>query len=409
MRKTLFPLGATLAIQVLVSMSVVTVPAMAPAVAAAIGLPVGYVGIFIAMVYGSSMFASLAAGPLVQRFGAVRVSQFCLLSCTLGLALVASGSIAAIAAGAVLLGMGQGPNTPASSHVLARTTPPGMMNVVFSLKQTGVPAGGALAGAVVPVLVLMSSWRSAALLVAATCLTVLAIAQLLRAELDADREPGRALTMAGLIEPLHFTLGDPLLRRLALCSFFFASLQLCLVTFLVTHLTLNMGMTLVQAGLMLTAAQAGGVVARIGWGVLADRWGRPMALLGLVAFGMVLGAVAMAHFTVHWPSLAIAAVCAAFGATAIGWNGVYLAEVARLAPPGKAAVATGGALVFTYGGVMFGPPTFGLLVSSGIDYSAAYLILTVPVAACGLWLLVREWKPGTRVMAVSPSTQNKSI
>lgn len=335
MRKTLFPLGATLAIQVLVSMSVVTVPAMAPALATEIGLPVGYVGIFIAIVYGSSMVASLAAGPLVQRFGAIRISQFCLLSCALGLALVATGGIAAIAIGAVLLGMGQGPNTPASSHVLARTTPPGMMNMVFSLKQTGVPAGGALAGAVVPALVLMSNWRSAALLVAVTCLGVLAIAQLLRGRLDADREPRHALTMAGLIAPLHFTLGDPLLRRLAFCSFFFASLQLCLITFLVTHFTLNMGMTLVQAGLMLTAAQVGGVVARIGWGVLADRWGRPMGLLGLVAFGMVFGAVATAHLTVHWPWLVIAAVCAAFGATAIGWNGVYLAEVARLAPPGK--------------------------------------------------------------------------
>lgn len=406
MRNTLFPLGATLAIQVLVSMSVVTVPAMAPAVATATGLVAGYVGIFIALVYGSSMFASLAAGPLVQRFGAIRISQWCLLSCALGLALVATGSVAAIALGAVLLGMGQGPNTPASSHVLARTTPPGMMNMVFSLKQTGVPAGGALAGAVVPALVLLTSWRSAALLVAATCLCVLAVVQLLRAQLDDDRQPGRALTMAGLVEPLHFTLSDPLLRRLALCSFFFAAVQLSLITFLVTHLTLNLGMTLVQAGFMLTAAQVGGVVARIAFGVLADRWGRPMALLGLVAFGMLLGAIATANISLQWPWYAIAAVCAAFGATAIGWNGVYLAEVARLAPPGKAGVATGGALVLTYGGVMFGPPTFGLLVSSGFDYSATYVLLALPVAVCGAWLLVREWKPGARPIDSSPSVKN---
>jgi MFS family permease len=404
LRSTVFPLAGTLAIQVLVSMSVVTVPVLAPAAAAESGMPLRYVGLFIALVYGTSMAASLASGPMVQRFGAIRVSQFCLLSCALGMALVASGHLAAVILAAVLLGLGQGPATPASSHVLARTTPPHMMAMVFSLKQTGVPLGGAFAGAIVPVLVLLGGWRVAALAVAVTCLLVLALAQGLRAELDADREPGRALTFAGLAQPLRFTLGDPLMRRLALCSFCFASLQLCLVTFLVSHLTLNLGMSLVRAGLMLTAAQAGGVVARILWGVVADRWGRPMALLGLLAFAMVAAAAATAQFTAQWPWPVIAAVCAAFGATAIGWNGVYLAQVARLAPTGKAGVATGGALVFTYAGVLFGPPAFSLMVGGGMDYSSAYVALAVPVALCGLWLLVREWRPGAaRALAAGAS------
>lgn len=80
-----------------------------------------------------------------------------------------------------------------------------------------------------------------------------------------------------------------------------ATQQLCLITFLVTHLTLNIGISLVDAGLMLAAAQAGGVVARVAWGVIADRWGRPMRLLGLVAIAMGAAAVSTGQCKPQWP------------------------------------------------------------------------------------------------------------
>ncbi len=401
MREALFPLAATTAVQLLVSMAVVTVPVIAPELSREAGLAPAFVGLFIAAVYGVSMLSGLAAGGLVRRLGAIRVSQGCLAACAAGLALVAGGSAPLVAAGALLLGVGYGPITPASSHVLARTTPAGMMSFVFSLKQTGVPLGGALAGAVVPPLVLWGGWRAGALAVGAACLATIALAQPLRAALDADREPGRRLAAAGLAGPLRYTLGHAGLRRLAVCSFFFAALQLCLITFIVTHLTRNLGYSLVAAGLMLTAAQAGGVLARIAWGALADRWGRPVALLGLVALAMGVAALATSRFTPQWPPAAVAAVCAAFGATAIGWNGVYLAQVARLAPPGHAGDATGGSLVFTYGGVLFGPPAFSLLVASGVDYASAYLLVAAPAVACGLWLLAAD-RGGARPAEPSP-------
>lgn len=400
MRRTLFPLAAMLAVQLLVAMAVVTVPVLAPVLAPETGVAVGFVGFFIALAYAASMSASLVSGALVQRYGAIRLSQFCLVACAAGLACTATGVPALLAAGAILLGAGYGPVTPASSHVLAKSTPPGRMSLVFSLKQTGVPLGGALAGAVVPALVLLAGWRAAALAVAAACLATLLFVQPLRAAFDADRDPARRLAASDLAGTLRYTLGEARLRRLAFSSFFFAALQLCLITFLVAHLTLNLGFSLVQAGLMLTVAQAGGVVARIVWGAIADRWGRPMVLLGLIALGMGLCALALARFTPQWPTAAIALVCAAFGATAIGWNGVYLAQVARLAPPGKAGDATGGSLAFTFGGVLFGPPAFAFLVEGGISYASAFVLLALPATACGLWLLWTDRQRGGAAPAV---------
>ncbi len=389
-RGSLFPLAATLAVQLFVSMAVVTVPVLAPELSGETGLPSRFVGFFIAFVYGASMAASLASGALVRRYGAIRLSQFCLVSCAAGLACLATASPVMIAVAAILLGAGYGPVTPASSHVLAKSTPPHMMSLVFSVKQTGVPLGGVLAGAVVPALVAWAHWRAAALAVGAACLAVVALAQPLRASLDSDRDPASRLAIHGLVGPIGYMLGDATLRRLAFCSFFFASLQLCLVSFLVTHLTQNLGYTLVAAGFMLSAAQAGGVVARVVWGAIADRWGRPMRLLGFVAIAMGLAALATAGFTPQWPTAAIAVVCTTFGATAIGWNGVYLAQVARLAPPGKAGDATGGSLFFTFGGVLVGPPAFTFLVGAGVGYDTAFMAVAAPAVLCGLWLLARD-------------------
>jgi hypothetical protein len=66
-------------------------------------------------------------------------------------------------------------------------------------------------------------------------------------------------------------------------------------------------------------------------------------------------------------------VSALYGATAIGWNGVYLSEVARIAPPGKAAAATGASLAMTYAGVVFLPMGFWLIVHVSGSYAAAFV------------------------------------
>jgi MFS family permease len=78
----------------------------------------------------------------------------------------------------------------------------------------------------------------------------------------------------------------------------------------------------------------------------------------------------------------------AFGASAIGWNGVYLAEVARRAPAGMAGAATGGTLAITFLGVVIGPVLFGALSAAAGSYRAGFLALVLPTLACG-WVLLR--------------------
>lgn len=386
------PLAVTTAIQALVAMAMLTVPAMGPRVAAAVGVSPTWVGLYIAIAYAGAMAASLAAGGVVARYGSIRVSQVCLVLCALGLALCAVPRVWALVLGAVLVGLGYGPITPASSHLLARTTAAHRMSLVFSIKQTGVPLGGALAGAIVPGLQQLAGWQQALAAVAVANLLCALLAQTLRARLDDDRDPARALGLGNFLQPVRLVLAHGVLRKLAACSFVFSLAQLSLTTFLVTYLTDSLAYGLVAAGAMLSVAQVGAVLGRVLWGYASDRWFGARRMLALLATLMTLGAVATALLHPQLPGLLVAAVLFVFGASAIGWNGVYLAEVARQAPAGQAGLATGGTLAITFLGVVLGPPTFGALSGLFGGYRAGFGALAVPLGlvAATLWRGVRQ-------------------
>lgn len=236
-----------------------------------------------------------------------------------------------------------------------------------------------MAGAMVPTLVLFSGWRGASLIVGGVCLLLALVSELSRADLDADRESGRPVSFRWMVEPLKMVLSVPSLREQALASFFFACLQICLSTYFVSFLAVGLKMPLVQAGLALTVALGAGVLGRIVWGGFADRLVAPRTMLGILGIIMSVSAATTQVISLSWPYAAILGVATLFGATAAGWNGVYLAEVARLAPPGKAGTATGGTLFFTFFGGVISPPLFGAVAGADHRYGLAYLLFALPV------------------------------
>ena len=378
-----WPLLLTLVIQAMVAMALLSLPVVAPVVAQTLQVSPALVGLYVSVTYAGAMVATLMGGATVARMGAIRVSQWGLVLCALGLLLCAVPWLPSMVLGAVLIGLGYGPITPASSHLLARTTPKHQMSLVFSIKQTGVPLGSMLAGAVVPPLALLGNWQLSLVAVAVVCLLCAWVSQSLRAELDSDRQPDTRIRWGSLIEPIRLVLAHRALLIMASCSFMFSMVQLSLTTYLVTFLHDDLSYGLVAAGLALSVTQLGGIGGRVVWGYVADRWlgARPMLLL--LASMMALGALASAFLTTNTPQSLVIAILVAFGASAIGWNGVYLAEVARRAPLGMASMATGGTLAFTFLGVVVGPPMFGALSGLFGTYRAGFVGLMVMASISG--------------------------
>lgn len=382
------PLLATLFIQAMVAMALLTLPVMAPVAAKALEVSPALVGVYVAITYAGAMFASLTSGTTVSRLGPIRVSQLGLMLCALGLCLCAVPWLPAIGLGALLIGLGYGPITPASSQILARTTPPAQMALVFSIKQTGVPVGAMMAGAIVPSLMLGFDWQWSLVVVAMACIVSAALSQPLRKAMDDLRQASLTFQMSTLTTPLRMVLGHRALSTMAACSFMFSMVQMSLTTYLVTYLHDDLAYGMVSAGLLLSVTQMGGIGGRIAWGLVADRWLGAQKTLALLAVLMAISALATALLLPTLPLWGIWVVLLVFGASAIGWNGVYLAEVARQAPEGKASVATGGTLTFTFLGVVIGPPLFGALSSAFGTYRAGFLALMITSSLCA-WVLYR--------------------
>lgn len=377
----------TLAIQALVAAAALTVPVLAPVLGSAAGVGAELVGVYVALVYAGAMVGSLSASGWVARLGAMRASQAGLALCALGLLCSVSGQLWLLALGAVLVGMGYGPITPASSHLLIRTTPPHRMAFVFSLKQTGVPLGGVLAGLFAPKMEIALGWRGALIATALACLVCAAWAQLVRADLDADRHPGGRTRPRDFMAPLRLIFLRRSLALLAGVSLCFSAVQWSFSAYVVTYLHDELGYTLVAAGALLSLAQVAGVIGRLLWGWCADRYLRPVMMLAALALMMASGTGTLALLPAAAPEPVLAAALMALGAAAVGWNGVFLAEVARQAPPGKASAATGGVLTCTFLGVVLGPPAFGAIVSLLGSYRTAFILIAMPALLFGLLLV----------------------
>ncbi len=345
------------------------------------------VGLFVALVYIGAMAATQLGAFLVQRFGPIRASQLALLASALGLLLVSTPWQAAAALGALVIGLGYGPITPASSQMLSRTTDARHYALVFSIKQTGVPLGGVVAGLLVPALVLVGGAPGALWGLALLCAVAALGATPLAAQLDREREAGRPWPRpTQMLAPMRFVAGHAALRRVAMVSFVFSIVQGVVVSYTVSLLTGDLGWGLAAAGAALAASQVAGVSGRILWGWVADRWLGPQRMLLVLAVVMTACALATPLLSAHTPPLLVTTLLVVFGATAVGWNGVYLATVARLVPQPQAGMATAGTLFFTFFGAVLGPPVFGAVATVLGALAPAFAALALPLA-WGLWVL----------------------
>ena len=355
-----------------------TVPVLAPAIAAETGLAASLVGLHTALVYAGALLTGPLTGPLIQRFGAVRVLQLGMLLVGAGIALAALGQAWALVLSAFVAGMGHGPVTPGGSHLLAGRTPPRRRALVFSLKQAGVPVGAMLIAAIAPIIALFAGWRAGVLAVAATAVVVAIALQPLRASLDAGRDPpaggaGFGALWRGAGGSLGLLRTDAALRRLTVMSCGYGVAQFCFITFFVAFQVTQLGTPLAEAGLRLALAQAAGVAGRIAWALIADRIGARLPLMAC-GIGAAVAALALAAVGPGWPVALVVLAGIVMGATAVGWNGVMLAETARIAPEGQVGGATA-AVSFAFALTMLvAPPAFSVLVWLTGGYAAGFLL-----------------------------------
>jgi|LNFM01.1.fsa_nt_gb nitrate/nitrite transporter NarK len=389
-RFPLGPLTTTLAVQTLSTGAAYSIPSVAPAVAADVGVNPALVGFFISTVYGVGILSALFSPSVISRYGAVIVTQAVLLSTLAMLGTAATGSLAAIAVSAVLMGLAYGAAAPASTHLLVPRTPPAHMNLVLSIRQIGVPLGGMLASLIMPPLTLHLGWQVSLLAQFVPVIVLAILIEVFCRGWDGPRGQRAAAKSTGLMAPLALLAKSSAMRRLSFASFVYSGLQLCFIVFMTTQLTTKAGFDLIRAGQALAAYQLSGVIARPIWGILSDRVMGARWWLGLQGAIMCAMAILAGTFSQDWNTALVFVVCVAAGATASGFTGIAYAEYARLGGASRTE-ATGLGAASMFAGVMVLPSAVSSVVTITGSYDRAYTVVGVLALVAGLGMIVR-WR-----------------
>ena len=372
--------AALMATQIVGTLAALLPPAIAPAIAAGHDLPVIVVGSQTSLIFVGMVTALTFGTNLSPRWGGCRAIQFGMLLMAIGAALATAGHVWLLVLASVLIGFGYGFVTPSNTRILRRFTPVKNRNMMFSIVQSGVPLGVLLAATAGPAITVAIDWQAALWACAGLCLALALILQPGRATWDSDRQPALPLA-ANPITPLRVMWSVPPLRMLALAGGTLACGQVVIHSYTVAMFYEQLSMPLVQAGLMLTVAQVGAVLARPFWGWLADRTRDCLGVLMVLSAFMSLMSLGATTLGLGWPIAAIYVLFFLFGATASGWHGAYLGEVAKLAPADNVSPATGGSLIIIHLSSIITPVAFAGLFVLNHSYSLSFGMLVLPSLA----------------------------
>lgn len=405
----------TMGLHTLCTVAMMIPALLAPVAAADFGTDASRVGVLVALIYVGVVPAGLACGLILDRIGDLRAVQLSGWLCALALVLAAlAGWIALYAGGpgiahslpvAVLLvvlmfiaavahGMGYGMLNPLGSQILIRATPPEIISFIFSVKQSAVPIGQMLAGLIVPSLLLVVGWQVVVLVVAVMvglyCMAIPWMGLDAPVHVAAPRPANWRIALASFLEPARTTWSTSAYREMALVGMLYGANQLCMLSFLVSYLNLEIGVSLVAAGTLFSMAQAGAMIGRLAWGFAADRWVTPRIQVGILGIVGGICGVITAGFSPGWPMAVIALVSLVYGATAVAWNGVFFAEIARRCPRDQVGRTTGGMQVYMSLGSGLGPLLFSGLVALTGSYAPGFAVFALPALLMGVRLVLRR-------------------
>jgi predicted MFS family arabinose efflux permease len=359
--------------------------ATGPLVIADLGLSRAQFGSFATVAFLAAAVSSGVLGRLVDLYSE-RTTMAVLYvgsAAALLLASVARSYLGVLLA-VVVSGCVQALSNPVTNRLVSRYAAPQGRGLLMGVKQSGVQMAQLAAGVALPTLALVAGWRGA---VGAT--SVIAGVGLLFAWRFVPHLPTRAADSAGPNPAVAVPRAVWWLTSYALLTG--AALQASNV-YLPLYGYEELHLSVATAGL--TAAVVGGVglVARIGWGQLADRLTSPRTPLLLLALAAGLGAMFIylaGELSAVWLLWTGAVV---FGATGIASNVVLMIAVLRLSPAQLIGRASGLLAIGLYLGFALGPITFGAVVDATGSYQVGWAGVAATYAAAAVLVLAGRFR-----------------
>lgn len=347
------------------------------------------VGMFSTAIALGATLSLIASGVLADRIG---VRQLLLIGQVLiGIFVVLMGfsnSFPLALLTLVPVGLGSGMINPAITKAIMYWFAPRVRGTAMSLKQTGVPIGGAVAAATLPSLAIAFGWHTAVMFLGIAIAASGIACFILYREYQEPAKTATAPSKTSFRHTLRLLTSRDVLIASAV-STPLVVIQFSVVTYFLLYLKEVLLLPVIVAGVYLSITQLSGIAGRIFWGVVSDyffKGSRRKTMLVITGVG-VAACAATAALPVGAPVWLIFALAVGLGGSSLSWHGVYMAQIGELAGKELAGTAVGFSLTATQLGIIFGPPLFGYIVDSSGNYRIAWLVMAA-FSAGGAALLV---------------------
>jgi MFS family permease len=365
-------LSSALLVQVTISIVTQGFPALVPFAKVDLGLSTAEVGLFATILNLGTMIALLPAGWAVDVLGERRVLLFGGI-CTglLAIAAAFAPQFLVLLPILILVGVAAATPTPAGSTAIISAFALRDRGFVISIRQTGIPIGGALAALLLPPIAVASGWRRA-LVVAA----ILAIIGAVIGRIMVRRAPRRTNARVGEGGSLR-AVANRDATYVGLAAIFLTLGQFVLVSYIALYLLNTFNIPVTVGSLFLVAANVGGAVGRLAWGGISDRMfggrrKRPLIVVSSISAACFL---LLAWLPLGTPEPLLLILVVLLGANIIGWNGVYITLLSEIAPPDKRGRTVAYGMMLSQVGIFGGPFAFGLLTEVSHSYRLAWTVV----------------------------------
>lgn len=345
-----------------------------------LGIGIEQVGFATAALFISSAAFSRVGGGIVQRMGSSNAMILAPLCSALALAVAAASTGYGMLLVAMILGgLANGIAQPVANLRLSDSVRDERLGLAFGIKQASVPTATFAAGAAIPLLASMTTWRSVFLIAACAALAVACIGVPMRHLVTAKPRSatgGRRRGRLNVSSMVAFAI-----------SGFLASVVG--TSFGVFFMDAASAMQLPdrQAGFIYSAYSLVGIACRIALGRLSDAYPR-VNTYRFISLLLVTGTAGYLLLSTgaQWPFLLGGFLAFAFG---WAWPGLLHFAIVR-DNADDAAAATGFLQSGSSLGAGIGPLAFGLLIGLG-GYEQTWMIASAIslAAALTMWIGAR--------------------
>lgn len=387
-------LALSIGIQALNSCITTTTSTLAPFIVADMGLTKAMIGFAGGAVNMGMSLTAIMAGRIADKKGERSVLLFCSIFASAAIIFTSRiNTFMLLAAALFITGAFCSAPTPVGSKAITNWFPPAQIGFALGLRQTGIPLGGFVGALLLPYIALNWGWRTAMATAGIMLFCGSFICYSLYREHPQTMENKKTKNLNEKREEWSF-LRNGSFWYAQITSILFLGAQYVLLTYLVLFLRDTAGIDIRKASLCLAISQLAGITARIVLGLVSDsllKGARKPALIfeGLVMFVTIL---ILSTFTSNTPFWLAALVSWFYGMSAMGWNGIHIAMVMKLAKKEQGGAAVGVTVSMMQLGVLFIPPMFGYLIDITGSYVLGFRILSF-IALLGVLLLLKVHEP----------------